>query len=69
MNLLEPSYVAEKIMGAVLKNQVVLFIPRILYFLVALQNMLPEKANDVLYNYLEANRAMKTHVGRGKKES
>jgi len=69
MNLLEPSYVAEMIMGAVLKNQVVLYIPRVLYFLVALQNVLPEKANDVLYNYLEANRAMKTHVGRGKKDS
>uniref|UniRef100_A0A7M5UJ32 Short-chain dehydrogenase/reductase 3 n=2 Tax=Clytia hemisphaerica TaxID=252671 RepID=A0A7M5UJ32_9CNID len=63
LHLLKPEYVAEKIYTAIKKNQVTLYIPRILYFLVALQNLLPERANDILYNFLQANEAMKTFCG------
>ena len=67
LNLLEPDYVAKKVLEAILKNQIILYIPRIMYFLVALQNVLPETANDLLYDFLGTNIAMKTYVGRGKK--
>ena len=63
LHLLKPDYVAEKIHIAIKKNQVTLYIPRILYFLVALQNLLPERANDLLYNFLQTNTAMKTFCG------
>ena len=68
LNVLCPDYVADKVVSAIQKNQISLYIPRVLYFLIPIQHILPDQAVDMLYDFIGANEAMKTFVGRGKSQ-
>lgn len=59
-------HVTNKIIEAIEKNQVTVYVPRILYFAIALLHMLPDRAFDYVYDFLHVNEAMATFVGRGK---
>ncbi|NXY66557.1 RDHE2 dehydrogenase, partial [Callaeas wilsoni] len=66
--MLDPEYVAERIINAVRQNQEMLFIPRILYVLYFLKSFLPVKATVLLIEYIGALDVMNTFKGRPKKE-
>ncbi|NXQ57901.1 RDHE2 dehydrogenase, partial [Anthoscopus minutus] len=66
--ILDPEYVAERIISAIRQNQEVLFIPRILYFLYFLKSFLPVKATVLLLDYFGNLDIMNTFKGRPKKE-
>ncbi|NWR33369.1 RDHE2 dehydrogenase, partial [Tachuris rubrigastra] len=66
--VLDPEYVAEKIVTAVRQNQEMLLIPRILYVLFAFKAILPVKATVLLLDYFGAFHLMDTFKGRPKKE-
>ncbi|XP_023776787.1 epidermal retinol dehydrogenase 2-like [Cyanistes caeruleus] len=66
--VLDPEYVAERIISAVRQNQEVLFIPRIIYTLYVLKCFLPVKAAVLMLDYFGAFDIMNTFKGRPKKE-
>ncbi|NXC85734.1 RDHE2 dehydrogenase, partial [Cercotrichas coryphoeus] len=66
--ILDPEYVAERIISAVRQNQEMLFIPRIVYVLYALKSFLPVKATVLLLDYFGVLDVMNTFKGRPKKE-
>ncbi|XP_032921639.1 epidermal retinol dehydrogenase 2 [Catharus ustulatus] len=66
--MLDPEYVAERIINAVRQNQEVLFIPRSVYFLYFLKSFLPVKATVLLEDYFGVLDIMSTFKGRPKKE-
>ncbi|NXR64237.1 RDHE2 dehydrogenase, partial [Rhadina sibilatrix] len=66
--VLDPEYVAERIISAVRQNQEMLFIPRIIYFLYFLKSFLPVKATILLLDYFGNSDIMSTFKGRPKKE-
>lgn len=69
LNVLTPEYVTDKIVDAIEKNQISLYMPRSCYLLCALLGILPHRSIDALFDFLGANRAMESYVGRGKKHS
>uniref|UniRef100_UPI00398E6AF5 epidermal retinol dehydrogenase 2 n=1 Tax=Pristiophorus japonicus TaxID=55135 RepID=UPI00398E6AF5 len=66
--ILDPNYAARKITDAVLREQVLLVMPRSLYFLFAVKNMLPVKLGILLGNYFGVFSAMENFKGRDKKD-
>ncbi|NXT99334.1 RDHE2 dehydrogenase, partial [Buphagus erythrorhynchus] len=66
--LLDPEYVAERIVSAVRQNQEMLFIPRILYVLYFFKSCLPVKAAVLLLDYFGGLDLMNTFKGRPKQE-
>lgn len=66
--ILDPEYVAERIISAVRQNQEMLFIPRIAYVLYFLRSFLPVKASVLLLEYFGNLQIMNTFKGRPKKE-
>ncbi|XP_001513928.2 epidermal retinol dehydrogenase 2 [Ornithorhynchus anatinus] len=66
--ILEPEYVASKIMDAILQEQVYLFIPRSLYFLMAFKSILPSKLGLALGEFLGVFNSMDHFRGREKKD-
>ncbi|NXA70749.1 RDHE2 dehydrogenase, partial [Mohoua ochrocephala] len=66
--ILDPEYVAEKIITAIRQNQEMLLIPRILYALYFLKGLLPVKASVLLLDYFGTLDFMNTFKGRPKKE-
>ncbi|NWH91817.1 RDHE2 dehydrogenase, partial [Aegithalos caudatus] len=66
--ILDPEYVAEKIVNAVRQNQEMLFIPRIIYMLNFFKSFLPVKATVLLLDYIGCFDFMNTFKGRPKKE-
>ncbi|NXJ29664.1 RDHE2 dehydrogenase, partial [Dicrurus megarhynchus] len=66
--LLDPEYVAEKIITAIRQNQEVLFIPRIVYVLYFFKSFLSVKADVLILEYLGSLDIMNTFKGRPKKE-
>lgn len=66
--ILDPEYVAERIITAVRQNQELLIIPRILYILWFLKSFLPVKAILLLLDYFGNFNVMDTFKGRPKKE-
>ncbi|XP_054486180.2 epidermal retinol dehydrogenase 2-like [Agelaius phoeniceus] len=66
--VLEPEYVAERIIRAVRQNQEVLFIPRIVYIFYFLRSFLPVKATILFLDYFGLSDLMNTFKGRPKKE-
>ncbi|XP_041268688.1 epidermal retinol dehydrogenase 2 [Onychostruthus taczanowskii] len=66
--VLEPEYVAERIISAVRQNQEVLFIPRIIYVFYFLKSFLPVKVTVLLLDYFGLLDLMNTFKGRPKKE-
>ncbi|NXP22881.1 RDHE2 dehydrogenase, partial [Scytalopus superciliaris] len=66
--MLDPEYVAEKIVTAVQQNQKLLVLPRIIYILLVLKDTLPWQATVVLLDYFGVLHLMDTFKGRPKKE-
>ncbi|NXH60592.1 RDHE2 dehydrogenase, partial [Rhabdornis inornatus] len=66
--VLDPEYVAERIISAVRQNQEMLLIPRILFVLYFFKSFLPVKANLLLLDYFGGLDIMDTFKGRPKKE-
>lgn len=64
--VLEPEYVAKKIVEAVLCNQTVLCIPRILYIFYAVKGLVPHEPAFIISKYLGAQNLMDTFTGRQK---
>ncbi|XP_068044680.1 epidermal retinol dehydrogenase 2-like [Anomalospiza imberbis] len=66
--ILDPEYVAERIITAIRQNQEMLFIPRIMYVLYFLKSFLPVKVSVVLLEYFGNLDVMNTFKGQPKKE-
>ncbi|KAK6302545.1 hypothetical protein J4Q44_G00269000 [Coregonus suidteri] len=66
--ILDPDYVAKKIIEAILTNQVYLLLPKSMYLLMGLKNILPVKLGVLLGMYLGAFNFMDAFKGRIKKE-
>ncbi|XP_014728570.1 PREDICTED: epidermal retinol dehydrogenase 2-like isoform X1 [Sturnus vulgaris] len=66
--VLDPEYVADRIISAVRQNQEMLLIPRILYVLHFFKSFLPVKASVLLLDYFGGLDIMNTFKGRQKKE-
>ncbi|NXI34796.1 RDHE2 dehydrogenase, partial [Galbula dea] len=66
--ILEPEYVAEKIVTAVRQEQEILMIPRIIYLLIVLKSIIPVKASVLIMDYLGVFQIMNTFRGRAKKD-
>ncbi|NWI37881.1 RDHE2 dehydrogenase, partial [Picathartes gymnocephalus] len=66
--ILDPEYVAERIISAVRQNQEILFMPRITYVLYFLKSFLPVKTAVLILDYLGSFDVMSTFKGRPKKE-
>ncbi|NXI13812.1 RDHE2 dehydrogenase, partial [Irena cyanogastra] len=66
--VLDPEYVAERIISAVRQNQEILFMPRIIYVLYYMKSFLPVKASVLISDYIGALHIMNTFKGRPKKE-
>lgn len=66
--VLDPEYVAERIISAIRQNQEMLIMPRILYVLYFLKSFLPVKASVLLSDCFGGLNIMDTFKGRPKKE-
>ncbi|XP_062844036.1 short chain dehydrogenase/reductase family 16C, member 5a [Trichomycterus rosablanca] len=66
--ILEPEYVAKKIINGILTDQTYLLMPRSLYFLVFLKSFLPFRAAIMLGVYFGAFNFMDSFKGRPKKD-
>ncbi|XP_039558870.1 epidermal retinol dehydrogenase 2-like [Passer montanus] len=66
--VLDPEYVAERIITAVRQNQEVLLIPRLTHLLCFLKSFLPVKVLVLLLDYFGLVEIMNTFKGRPKKE-
>uniref|UniRef100_A0A087XE16 Short chain dehydrogenase/reductase family 16C, member 5a n=2 Tax=Poecilia TaxID=8080 RepID=A0A087XE16_POEFO len=66
--ILNAEKVAKKIIHAVLTDQVYLLLPKSMYFITALKNILPMKQGILLGQYLGAFNLMDTFRGRSKKQ-
>ncbi|XP_047224580.1 epidermal retinol dehydrogenase 2-like [Girardinichthys multiradiatus] len=66
--ILNAESVAKKIIHAVLTDQVYLLLPKSMYFIAALKNILPMKQGVMLGQYLGAFNLMDTFRGRSKKQ-
>jgi len=65
--ILDPNYAAEQVVNAVLTNQEILIIPRILYFASALKSFLPTQASYRLADFLGITHSMNDFIGRASK--
>ncbi|XP_037537911.1 epidermal retinol dehydrogenase 2 [Nematolebias whitei] len=66
--ILNAEIVAKKIIHAVLTDQVYLLLPKSMYFIAGLKNILPMKQGLLLGQYLGAFNLMDTFRGRSKKQ-
>ncbi|NXI67766.1 RDHE2 dehydrogenase, partial [Anseranas semipalmata] len=66
--VLQPEYVAEKIMTAIRRDQTILLIPRSLYILFALKNILPVKVSVLLADFAGILHFMDNFKGQAKKD-
>ncbi|KAK3578259.1 hypothetical protein CHS0354_011582 [Potamilus streckersoni] len=65
--ILEQDYVADKIVDAVLCEQHILLLPRILYIVLAIKGILPTNCQFVIADLMGINHFMETFRGRQKK--
>ncbi|NXO03274.1 RDHE2 dehydrogenase, partial [Rhinopomastus cyanomelas] len=66
--ILEPEYVADKIVTAVRREQEILLLPRSVYVLLALKSIFPVKVTTLFVDYFGFSIAMDDFKGRGKKD-
>jgi len=64
MPILTPEYVTDKIIEAMLQNQEILMMPRLVYLMVMVKSIMPVKATMVLSNFLGAGDMMASFTGR-----
>ncbi|XP_062850093.1 epidermal retinol dehydrogenase 2 isoform X2 [Trichomycterus rosablanca] len=69
MPILEPDYVCRKIVDAVRRDQVYLYLPRSMYLTISLKHLLPVKLGMLLGEYLGAFDFMAKFKGHGKKNN
>lgn len=68
--ILDPEVVTDKIINAILRNQTLLYLPRILYFLIILKSLLPNTAYVTLSEFFGTSSSMDEFKGRqGKKRN
>ncbi|XP_064640819.1 epidermal retinol dehydrogenase 2-like [Lineus longissimus] len=65
---LEPEYVADKILEAILTNQEILLMPRVMYLAVIIKWVFPIRCASRILDFLGSNRGMESFVGRAKTE-
>ncbi|XP_048451823.1 epidermal retinol dehydrogenase 2-like [Rhincodon typus] len=65
---LDQNYAAKKITDAILRDQVLLVMPRSLYFMLAIKNLLPVKLGILLGHYFGVFDVMDNFKGRVKKD-
>jgi len=65
--IVEPEYAVQKIMEAILTNQVQLLLPRLVYVLYGLKGMLPVKAQSLSNDFFGINHNMDNFKGRAQK--
>lgn len=65
---LEPEYVVDKIIDAVLTNQAVILIPKVLYWMVIIKNMVPTKGLTLFADYFGLSTSMDEFRGRAKRD-
>ncbi|XP_071379112.1 epidermal retinol dehydrogenase 2-like [Centroberyx affinis] len=68
MPILDPNYVVKKIIQAILTDQVYLLMPKSMYLITGLKNILPMKQGILLGQYLGAFSLMDSFRGRSKKQ-
>ncbi|KAJ8012310.1 hypothetical protein DPEC_G00067330 [Dallia pectoralis] len=66
--ILDPDYVAKKIIEAILTDQVYLLLPKSLYYVMGLKNIIPIKVGVLLGIYIGALDCMDAFKGRVKKD-
>ncbi|XP_070831136.1 epidermal retinol dehydrogenase 2-like [Chaetodon trifascialis] len=66
--ILDPPYVAKKIVHAVLTDQVYLLLPKTMYIMTSFKSIVPEKLSILLGQYVGAFNFMETFRGRSKKQ-
>lgn len=66
--MLDQEYVASKSVEAVLTNQAMLCMPRTLYLIVSLKNLVPVKAAMMLADFIGINKFMEEFHGHTKRE-
>merc|ERR550519_2653190 len=66
--ILEPEYVAEKIVDGIRINQNYIILPNLLWWLTVVRNFLPPSVNVKLNGYLRTHKQMLGFKGRHKKE-
>lgn len=64
--ILEPEYVVKKIVDAILKEQLYLYMPRFLYIVMFLKSLLPNKTSHLMIDYMGGFNVMDHFVGRKK---
>ncbi|XP_008704931.1 epidermal retinol dehydrogenase 2 [Ursus maritimus] len=65
--ILEPEYVADKTVDAILQEKVYLNVPRFIYFVMLLKSILPVKVSMLLAGYMGIFNVMDGFVGKNKK--
>ncbi|XP_002918385.1 epidermal retinol dehydrogenase 2 [Ailuropoda melanoleuca] len=65
--ILEPEYVADKIVDAILQEKVYLNVPRFISFVMLLKSILPVKVSMLLADYMGVFNVMDGFVGKNKK--
>ncbi|XP_059716810.1 epidermal retinol dehydrogenase 2 [Haemorhous mexicanus] len=68
IDVLDPDYVAERIISAIRQNQEILYLPRIVHVCIFLKSFLPVKAFVLLLDYFGFLDLMNTFKGQPKKE-
>lgn len=66
--IMDPEYAARKIINAILMNQKMLAIPRLLYLFFFLKNLLPVRVGHYLGHSMEVTKSMANFKGREKKK-
>jgi len=64
--LLDPKYVVEKIVDSILKDQMIIVLPRSMYFMLILKQILPSLSGANLVKVLGVDTSMNQFVGRNK---
>ncbi|KAI6214497.1 hypothetical protein M3Y94_00275500 [Aphelenchoides besseyi] len=62
--LLEPDYAADRIVEAILTNTVILYMPRFCYWIMAVKELLPTAAAELIADFVGVNYEMETFRGR-----
>ncbi|XP_013003928.1 epidermal retinol dehydrogenase 2 isoform X2 [Cavia porcellus] len=65
--ILEPEYVAQKIVDAIQQEQLYLYVPKSLYFMMFLKSFLPVKTGLLIGDYLGVFNIMNGFIGQKKK--
>ncbi|XP_004633422.1 epidermal retinol dehydrogenase 2 [Octodon degus] len=65
--ILEPEYVVRKIVDAIRQDQLFLYMPKILYFIMVLKSILPVKTGLLLAEYMGVFKVMDGFAGQKKK--